>query len=198
MSKGPGFIGLIDSGFSAAFRLSQQTKDEEDLKEKHFLMNITRMSGKTSVVTPECMFEFIVYVQNQGIREMAFVEESYFDSLFSNDEFLTSAVIPVCSVEFVIKAYEKAKTEDNIVVLASFRAAHRKARSFLDDESVKQQLTDYLSHRENETRRQLYFKALYPILNCLQRYGINSVLGRAYATFLPVITSKETLRTLYQ
>ena len=50
-------------------------------------------------LTIDDMVEFLVFVQNNGVHDLSFVEEAYKSSIFADDEFLDRSGIIVCSVE---------------------------------------------------------------------------------------------------
>ncbi len=70
-----------------------------DLLEKHFIKNLTRFCGKSSAITPENFFEFLMYLQNQGIEELQSLEGEYLCVLYNDRELFKEADILIETVE---------------------------------------------------------------------------------------------------
>lgn len=70
--------------------------------EKRFMMTLTRLLGRTSAITTDCVLEFLLFVQTYGIVELQFLEEMYTEVLFDDEEFCSGASIHLCSVEVII------------------------------------------------------------------------------------------------
>lgn len=85
----------LGKGAATVIRVVRNAEDSEGGAEKKFLLNLKRMMGRTDAVTPECFLEFLVFLNNDGIEELQFIEEAYTSVMF-NDATLNVAV---CSVE---------------------------------------------------------------------------------------------------
>jgi hypothetical protein len=117
-------------------------QERKERQEDKFKLILLRLAGETNAVSIDDMCEFMAFVQNNGVHELSFVEEAYRSTIFSDDEFLESTGIIVCSVEQFVTAWEYAKGKKDGVILKLFRDVHRKARTFLADPEIKNRIKE--------------------------------------------------------
>lgn len=186
----------VASGIGTLVRMSQESDEAEEMREKHFLLNLQRLSGKTSSITPECIMEILFHIHNQSIREVQFIEDEYLDVVFGDDEFMSIFGVSICSVEVLISSYEKAKRDNNEVVLGAFRIIHLKGRIFLDDGEVKQKIANFIIAREVEVKRQYYYKMVGTMISYMRRFGTEHTAGRTVSDFFQSITSTRAIQSV--
>lgn len=138
--------------------------------EKCFQMNLLRLAGRTDIVTTENMFEVIVYASQNGISEVLFVEENYLGCYFTNDEFMAKIGLHNCSLPDLIRRYEEAKSKNEADMLSAFRAVHRQARLFLQDEEIKINLKQLCAFRSSVNQYQAFINMIQVMLNYTREY----------------------------
>jgi hypothetical protein len=135
--------------------------------EKRFQYNLLKLSGNTSGVYIETIFEFISYASQNKIIDVYFVEEQYLNVFYNNDEFLNvTKEENICNLEKIISIYKKAKDEDNIEILRLFRKMHREGINFLENPEIKENLKKILNERKSKDE----YKSYILMLNGIQQY----------------------------
>jgi hypothetical protein len=87
-------VSFLQSGMDS----SERDKLDSD-RDERFLLNLTRMAGDTNAVFPDHMMEFVVYLTNENVRELVFIESAYTSIIFNDEEFN----FPSCSIEVLHK-----------------------------------------------------------------------------------------------
>jgi hypothetical protein len=125
------------------------SQERENLAENRFILNLTRMSGENiSAVTPECILEFLVHLQNSSVSELQFIEEAYTSIIFEDDDFM-DRFIQICSVEVLIKRFEEAKEGGDTEFLKAFRVLHRRARIEVFNTENKLTIRSFIVQRKS-------------------------------------------------
>ncbi len=190
-----------------------RSQREADDREKRFILNLRRMSGITSAVTPDAMFEFCVHVQNANIADEPVaptIEEQYLSALFSDADL----DVPVCSVEvwfllvffssvneisfswqYLISRYEKAKEDSDEAYLRKLKAAHQRARVCLDNDGMKSEIRQLIQRRVELNERIASITLFEAIFTYIRGWGSNSI-GRYFARTLPQVFTEEHMSAL--
>lgn len=94
----------------------------------------------------------------------------------------------------LIKIFEKAKKEDNEHFLVAFTQAHQKARAFLNNTDINTRVRNFLTHRMIAIKKQMYFKALYPMVEYVEVFGTTDKIGETFTSIIPTLCSSECLK----
>jgi hypothetical protein len=147
-------------------------------------MNLERMMGRTDAITVDHMLECIVFINNNAVSELLFIEQGYLGSIFNNEEFLVKGQVDICSVQILVNRFEQAKKDNDREFLSLFRIAHREARKFLDDEGVKSTLKSLLGKRRAMVEYQAYMNIVSSVANFMCDFGYNKMLNTMFSDFL--------------
>ena len=152
--------------------------------EKGFQLNLQRMMGRTDAVSVDNMFECLVYINNNIVSELLFIEQGYLASIFNDEDFLVKGKVNVCSVQVLVNRYEQAKKEHDDEFLSLLRIAHREARKFLDDVGVKDTVKAILEKRKAMMEYQAYMNILSSVINFMLDFGYNRDLNAIFSDVL--------------
>lgn len=97
-------------------------------------------------------------------------------------------------IQYIMKRYEEAKACDNTDYLIRLRNAHRRARQFLDNPQVKNDIKVFIAGRLAYKKRAMLFDVLYPVMQYLQAYGADDTTGKALSSMLPDVLSSDVMQ----
>lgn len=100
------------------------------------------------------------------------------------------------ALQYLISKYESAKQKKDEVFLRKLRNAHRRGRLCLDKPGVKGVVANFIATRKETFRRRMYFDAVRPILDYVERFGQSDRPGQDFARILPSLMSTETINDL--
>ena len=166
-----------------------ERQEQRDRLDDKFKLTLRRLSGDTSGVTIDDIIEFLVFVQKYGVNDLSFVEEAYKASIFSDDEFLVSSGIIVCSVEQFIEVWEVAKQKKDVIVLKLFRDAHRKARSFLLSPEIKQRIANSIIQIDQKVLHRDYYDLLSLSVRFAREHIKNVATEYLIGQFIPSLSA---------
>ena len=161
--------------------------------EKAFQMNLIRLSGSTSAVSIDHMFEFLVYTNSNSVHDVQFVEEIYTDSIFNNQQFLDDASISICSLQIIFDKYQEAIKNNDSHFLKLLHDAHRQARVFLNDQATKARLKEIANQRKTQNEYQAYMNILSSIVGFMTDFSYNHHLNVSLTTMLPQLFANVRL-----
>lgn len=107
-----------------------------------------------------------------------------------------SVIRHVTALKYLISKYESAKREKSEGFLRKLRNVHRRARLCLDKPGVKGAISDFIGRRKETLRRRMYFDAVRPIFDYIERYGQSDRPGKDFARILPSLMSTETINNV--
>jgi hypothetical protein len=157
--------------------------------ERSFQINLERMMGRTDAITVDHMLECIVFINNNAVSELLFIEQGYLGSIFNNEEFLVKGKVNICSIQILVNRYEQAKKDNDIEFLNLFRIAHREARMFLDDVGVKNTLRTLLEKRRATVEYQAYMNIVSSIATFMRDFGYNKMITTMFSEFLSQLSA---------
>jgi hypothetical protein len=126
----------------------------------------------------------MVYVKNNGVHDLSFVEEAYMSAIFS-DGILVSAGILVNTVEELSSAWETAKNNKDVVILRLFRGVHHKARAFLDETAFKIRIKDCGRRRDADILKTDYCDLLLSAIRFARLHPGSAATEYVNESFLP-------------
>lgn len=153
-------------------------------EENKFIHNLIRLAGPTNAVTIDFMFDTLLYINKKSIVEAQFIESSYLECIFDDEEFLQQTGIQICSIQDLFNKYEDSNTNSDDCFLMLLHKKHKLARAFLDNEVVKQQIKNLIEARKETMENRAIWTIITNIFEITQQFP-DSKFVRLLSPLLP-------------